>query len=419
MSEYQEAVLGAILLDNDLYHRAGLLPIHFTDRKARRAYDAIRAAIERGEPANLVTVGGMLDPHDIPWLAGLTDYPGGSSDAYIRKVKAEAQHHWLWRLSTEAKERLEAGEDCVAVQEFLEDGLTKISTHGHEEVRHLNDGLKSFVDELERRYAMFNSGQIAGVTTGFEILDLDFGGFEGGKLYYVGARPSQGKSALLLNFALGAARAGRRVGMITLESSEREAYARAFAQIESVPNQNLRTGNVGKYMPKIINAATIVSELPVWICDNPDLTTTQVAMVARKMVSVHKVECLYIDYLQYIRADKEVEERRDHVAATSRALKALARRLDVPIVVAAQLRRDADGRWPHLGDFAESSQIEKDADVAMLLHEERDAGVERHWIMIAKNRDGATRNREVVFEKDFARFVAGISDNVVDTDSWP
>lgn len=412
MSDYQDAVLGAMLTDNDLYHRAGLLPVHFTNPKQRRAYEAIKGAIESGAPANLVTVGKMLEPQDLPWLASLTDLAGGSSDSYIKNVKEEARHHWLWRLSTEARERLEMGEDATAVQEFMEEGLTKISTHGHDEVKFFGDGVTQFVEELERRYEMFKADQIPGVTTGMMSLDLDFGGFEGGKLYYIGARPSQGKSALLLNFVFGAARAGHKVGLITLESSDREAYARAFAQLQNVPNSNLRTGNIARHMPKIMSAATAVEKLPVWICDNPDLTVSQVKMVARKMAVVHKVEALYVDYLQYIRADKEEEERRDHVAATSRALKALARRLDVPVICAAQLRRDADGRWPHLGDFAESSQIEKDADVAMLIHEEKDAGNERHWIMIAKNRDGATRNREVTFEKDFARFVAGHDDSV-------
>jgi len=404
MSEYQDAVLGAMLQDNDLYHRAGLLPIHFADNRARRAYDAMRAVIEAGEPANIVTVGRMLDVQDAPWLAGLTDLPGGSSESYIKRVKEEAVHYWLWRLSTEAKERLEMGETSETVQNFLEDGLTKIATHGQDEVRYFGDGVSSFVEELERRYQMFGSDEIPGITTGMLSLDLDFGGFESGKLYYIGARPSKGKSALLLNFLVAAARRGRKGGLITLESSEREAYARVFSQLESIPNQSLRTGNIGNHMPKIASASMAVEKWPVWICDNPDLSVSQVRMVARKMVVVHHVEALYVDYLQYIRADKEDEERRDHVAATSRALKALARRLDVPVICAAQLRRDADGRWPHLGDFAESSQVEKDADVAMLIHEEQDAGEVKTWIDVAKNRDGATRKRLVEFEKDFARF---------------
>lgn len=407
MSDYQDAVLGAILMDNELYHRAGLLPMHFADPKRRRAYEAIRGLIESGEPANLVTVGKQIGQSDVPWLASLTDLPGGSSEVYIRKVKDEARHHWLWRLVTEAKERIEAGERNEEMLNFLEEGLTQIALHGHEDVRHLADGVSGFVEELEERYKMFSTNQIPGVTTGIDGLDLSFGGFEAGKLYYIGARPSQGKSALLLNFALAAANAGRAVGLITLESSEKEAYARLFAQIERIPNSDLRTGNIGKHMPRIGTAAQAVKELPVWICDNPDLTTSEVKIVARKMVVVHHVEAVYVDYLQYIRADKEDEERRDHVAATSRALKALARRLNVPVIVAAQLRRDADGRWPHLGDFAESSQIEKDADVAILLHHEQDAGEEKSWLCIAKNRDGATVNKQVWFDKEHARFVPG------------
>ncbi len=405
MSEYQQAVLGAILLDNDLYHRAGLIPQHFTDGRTRAVYEAISGLIEAGEPANLVTVSKQTEGVDVGWLSSLTDLGGGSSDAYLKRVKDEARHHWLWRLSAEAKERLEAGDAAVDIQNFLEDGLTKISLHGHDEVRHLSEGLEGFLDEMERRYEMFRQDTIAGVPTGFDELDGLFGGFEGGKLYYVGARPSQGKSALLLNFITAAAEAGEPVGLITLESSEREALARFTSQTQNVPNENLRTGILsGPSFAKIGAAIDSIKGWPVWVCDSPDLTLSQVKMVARKMAVVHKVKALYVDYLQYIRPDKEDADRKDQVALASRGLKALARRLDVPVICAAQLRRDADGREPHLGDFAESSQIEKDADVAMLLHHWTDAGNEYSKIIVAKNRDGETRPVHVWFDKEHARF---------------
>ena len=404
MSDYEDAVLGALLQDNDLFHRAGLIPEHFTNAKARAVYQTITGLIESGQPANLVTV--AKEVGDAAWVSSLTDLGGGSSEAYLRRVKDDARHHWLWRLSSEAKERLESGADSSEVQNYLEDGLTKISLHGHDDVRAISEGLAGFVDEMERRYEMYKADKIPGIPTGLSALNAMFGGFEGGKLYYIGARPSKGKSALLLNFLTAAAEAGESVGLITLESSEQEAIARLTSQLENVANESLRTGILSKgSFEKISLAMKAIQGWPVWVCDNPDLTLTQVKMVARKMAVVHHVKGVYVDYLQYIQPDRENAERRDQVALASRGLKALARRLNVAVICAAQLRRDADNREPHLGDFAESSQIEKDADVAMLIHDWTDNGEENHRIIVAKNRDGETGPVRVVFDKSHAKFV--------------
>lgn len=407
MSEYQDVMLARILYDNDVWHRAGLVPQHFTSPKARAAYQAISALLERGEPANLVTVAKEHPEIDRVWLAELTSMEsGGPAEYYVSKVKQEAKHHWLWRLTGEAKEQLEAGESTDGVLEFIEDGLTKITMAGREDdIRHVSQGLPEFIDELERREKLARAGEIPGVPTGFDRFDGMLGGFEKGKLYYVGARPSQGKSALLLNFVAAAAKAGRRVGIISLESSEREIYARFFSANFGVPNNHLRSGLlVGKDKANIALAVDAVKDWPVWICDNPDLDLANLKTVARKLAVVHKVDILYIDYLQYVQESRPGVDRKDHVAEVSRGFKGLARRLDLPVVAAAQLRREADGRAPTIGDFAESSGLEKDADAALLLHHREDAGQTHSWIIAAKVRDGETGWVPVSFVKEHVRF---------------
>jgi replicative DNA helicase len=127
-------------------------------------------------------------------------------------------------------------------------------------------------------------------------------------------------------------------------------------------------------------------------------------VIARKMAVVHRVDVIFVDYLQYVAESRSGMDRKDHVAEVSRGLKGLARRLDIPVVAAAQLRRDADGRIPTIGDFAESSGLEKDADAALLLHHKQDAGVEYSWIIAAKVRDGETGNVRVEFDKKHVRF---------------
>lgn len=403
MSEMQRVMLGQIFHDPDTWHRAGLVSEHFTDGFCRMVYEAIGQVMEAGEPLSLLTVKQRVPDIDAARLAQLTDAPRGNWSFYADRVKEEARRYWLRRLMAEAVEQIDRGDGTDQVYGYVEDGLVKIALAGKEDVRLMAEGLKGYIEELEDRHN--HPGQLPGITTGFEAFDLVFGGFERQKLYYIGARPSQGKSALLLNFLAHAARAGAKCGLLSLESSEREAYARLFAQTQNIENGKLRLGYFRDAdMKRIVDAATEIYDWPVWISDNPELTVSEVKTVCRKMVIAHGVEILYVDYLQYIREDEDGVERRDHVAATSRALKAIARQLNVPVVCAAQLRRDADGRRPMLGDFAESSQVEKDADVAILLHEWVDAGIEYHQVCVEKNRDGRTLDIPVVFDKEFARF---------------
>jgi len=407
VSEYQRAILGMMIEEPDIWHKAGLIPTHFTDATYRKVYTGMTKLYESGEPVDLVTLNSVLPDVTASDVAELTTNAPSSSrwEYYAAKVKDEARRHWLWRLAGEAKESIENGEATDQVIGDIEDGLVKIALAGRDYVTHIGEGLVEFVNILEERYK--RRGEIPGVTTGFDPLDILFGGFEPQKLYYIGARPSKGKSALLLNFVRAGAEAEKRCGLISLESSKEEAYSRLFSNIGNIRNSDIRHGFIGGSLSKLTDAASRVQEWPVWLCDDPQLTVSEVKTVARKMVIAHGVDCLYIDYLQYIRPDVDGLERREHVAATSRALKALARQLHVPVVCAAQLRRDADNHWPHMGDFGESSALEKDADVALLLHSEEDAGYERTWFCIEKNRDGATQHIEVVFDKEHARFSIG------------
>jgi len=406
VSDYQRALIGQILVEPEILHRAGLTSHHFTDAFLRAVFGTMGRVVESGEPLDILSLRAANQDLDAGRLAELTDNVPTTANwqYYARKVREEARRHWLWRLTSEAKERLEGEQGTDEVLSFVEDGLVSIALSGEQQVGHIKDGLVEFVNELEERWR--RRGQLPGLTTGFEQLDILFGGFEAQKLYYIGARPAMGKSTLLLNFLQAAAVAGHRVGLISLESSKEEAVSRLFANLGSIRNSDIRHGYIGKAFDKLTVAASTVSEWNAWVCDNPQLTLSELKTVARKMVIAHKVEVLYVDYIQYVRPERDGVERREHVAETSRGLKALARQLHVPVVCAAQLRRDSDGRWPHMGDFAESASLERDADVALLLHSEGQGDAENHWFCVAKNRDGATQNIQVHFAKDYARFVA-------------
>ena len=406
MSDYQNAILGQILLDADVWHRAGLIPQHFVNPWCREVFTTMTHVLESGEPLDMVTLKKTNVSLDSSRLAELTDsVPSASNyEFYAEKVKEEARRHWLWRLAGDAKEQLEGETSTDEVLGSIEDGLVKIALAGRSHVHHLKDGPMDYVNVLEERYN--RKGELPGVTTGFEALDEMFGGFEAEKLYYIGARPSKGKSALLLNMLKSAAESGRKGGLISLESSTHEAYSRLFADLGQIHNSDIRKGFFGGSFGKITAAAEKVHGWDCWICDDPELTVSELKTVARKMVIAHGVEVLFVDYLQYIRTDKSRlrDPRHEQVAETSRALKALARSLGIPIVAAVQLTRAADDHVPRLGDFAESSGCEKDADVAILIHSEGGGDTEQTWLKVQKNRDGQTGDVVVRFEKEYARF---------------
>ena len=402
MSEYQEIVLGQMLMDNNVWHESGLVSRHFTNGWCRQVFDTISSLIESGHPANIVTVTQaktVIDPYRVPEL---TDKVIGDWRYNANQVKLESRRHFLLTALKAGAERIESGADADAVISDIEDELVQIALTGQEDVRPISQNLAPFIDKLEERF--LKKGELPGISTGYAQLDAITGGFEPGRLWYLGARPSKGKSALLLNMLSNVASEQVRCGLISLESSEIEAYGRIFANKGSIFNDSIRAGTFRTTdLERIKSVSEQVGKWKTWICDNPEMTISQVKSVSRKMVIAHHVQVLFIDYLQYIREDVDDLARKDHVAATSRALKAIARQLNVPVVCAAQLRRDVDDRrnnWPRLGDFAESSQVEKDADVALLLHEEDD----KNWWCIEKNRDGGKGVIPVEFDMDHTRF---------------
>jgi len=259
------------------------------------------------------------------------------------------------------------------------------------------------------------NGKLIGVTTGFSVLDDMFGGFRAGA-YYVGGRPSQGKTALMLTMARHAMESGKNVGIISIESSKIDLIARLLSARANVLADNLKTAQFkdGDY--------TRLEETNKWLSENGGVvyfnTKTDVdtmEAVARVMVKIHKVDIIYVDYLQRVHAPGF--NKQEQVANASRAITDIAKGLQVPVVCLAQTGRqaDVDGAKPELSHFQHSSAIEQDADVAMIIHTvkvkpngnpesyQREAR-EETYLSVLKNRDGEIADVPVFFNKKYARF---------------
>ncbi|QYU67436.1 replicative DNA helicase [Leptolyngbya sp. 15MV] len=239
--------------------------------------------------------------------------------------------------------------------------------------------------ELERLESADGRG-ISGLPTGFHDLDKLLSGLQPGEMIVLAARPSMGKTALALNLAEQVARGGRTpeeaprgspvaVGVFSLEMSKASLVQRLLSAFSQVDSQRIRTGQLSaQERATIRTCAEGLIETPVHIDDTPGLAVLQLRSRARRMVAQHGVGCIIIDYLQLLSAPGAGRESRQvEVSAISRGIKALARELNVPVVVLSQLNRASEqreGNRPRMSDLRESGSIEQDADVVLLLHRE-------------------------------------------------
>lgn len=253
---------------------------------------------------------------------------------------------------------------------------------------------------MERIIARSKSnGAIPGLSFGMESLDFATLGAQNGQLIIIGARPSEGKSALAAQLIRHMSREVK-AGLLTIESDEMEVTFRLLAGEGQIDSRKLQTGRLTEF--DMVSLKNGLSQLDgrrdnIMIHDKPGIRLTQLQTTARQMVR-QGVKIIFVDYLQLVRIPAK-KDKREEVGEVSTSLKALARELDIPIVALAQLGRDSDNRRPHLGDFQHSSQIEQDADQCWLIWHKRDdkGQIEESRIIVAKARDGTRRDVRVRF----------------------
>lgn len=402
MTQDEKAIIGQMLLDESVYHDCGLRTAQFSESFGRRVHSAISDLVARGVKPDIMTVTDSIGFNHAADISSLTSMVGSAANwmYYRDRVRNDFRRRELTRLSSVVKDCADEPDTAL---EKIEDRLIAIYSDANDgEVVEAKLALRKVVDRTEERFK--RKGELPGIATGITDLDALILGFEASKLYYVGGRPSMGKSALVGNFAVAAANAGKRVGIISLESADTELMTRLLAAETNVDSRNLSTGNLHESdFGRLMDAAGKIADWPMWIYDNPNATLEDIRRRMRQMVLYHKVEIIFLDYLQLITPSGRTMEFREHVARCSTALKGAARSLRIPVVATAQLRRDTQTRRPNLADFSETSQIEKDADVAILIHRDDEAN---YWLLTDKNRDGRTGDVPVTFLAPTVRFVA-------------
>ena len=429
--EAEQAVIAAMLMDTDAILRAGehVDDTMFYDERHRRIFRAMIAISQRSEVVDPVTLGNELARRGELDASGGKEYIGELIDAvptaanveyHAKIVKEKALLRRLIETSTTII--TEAFQGRATAEELLDDAEQRIFQVSQQR------GLQGFtrVKELmwptmERIEALQRGGKtITGVASGFADLDELTSGFQPADLVIIAARPSMGKTALVLNIAQYAAiEKNVPVALFSLEMSKESLVQRMLTAEGRVDAQKMRKGLLrDEDYSRLARAAGILSGAPIWIDDSAAITLLEIRSKARRLKADQDIGMVVIDYLQLIQGPSSSESRQQEISQISRSLKALAKELAVPVVALSQLSRAPEQRAgdhrPQLSDLRESGAIEQDADVVMFIYRQEvyDGATDkdgnslegRAEVIVGKQRNGPIGLVNLFFHKAYTRF---------------
>jgi replicative DNA helicase len=308
----------------------------------------------------------------------------------------------------------------VTAQELLDEAESKIFHVSQQQTRDGFTRIKELLwPTMERIEALQRGGKtVTGVASGFTDLDEMTSGFQPADLVIVAARPSMGKTSLVLNIAQHVGtKTDLTVGLFSLEMSKEQLFLRMLTGEARIDAHRLRGGFLGERdWGRLSQAIGTLSEAKIFIDDTPSIGVLEMRAKCRRLASEHGLHLVVVDYIQLMQGRGRFENRTLELASISRSLKGLAKELSVPIVVLSQLSRAPESRSDHrpqLSDLRESGALEQDADVVVFIYREdmymdksappTDAqGVAE--LIIAKQRNGPTGVVKLAFIREFTRF---------------
>jgi len=385
-----------------------LSPEHFETEQHADLFRRIRELTAESQPADPVSVADSFERDGKRAMATLALRIASEAQTTAQPSVFADRIRMTWRIRQTRGIAVDLGNATqdsdvdAAIERLL--GLQVTETR-HEWTA--KDAVKRTMDEL----GAIDAGTAPRpVTTGLADLDKIIGGFHRGDLIVIGGRPSMGKTSLALCMARAAARAGHVTGLISGEQPVDQVSARLLSLGSSIPATRFRTGMSKQEWDTVGRAMTSSARLPMWIYDRSAPTLAECVRVARRWKHRHDLAALYVDYLQ--RIEGHGERKFEQVAGVVRGLKNLARDLDIPVIVPAQVSRQVEQRKPpipRMGDLSDSSEIEKEADQVLMIYrdevydpETKKKGIAR--IIIEKNRHGPTGYIECAFEAETMRF---------------
>ena len=421
----ERSVLGAMLIDQEAVAAAMeiLTPDDFYQKQYGIVFQAMTALYAEGKPVDVITLQDRLKEMDVPDEVASLEYIGemlttlpvsSNVRTYARIVRDKASLRSLIRTSEEVVNTCYAG--TMPVADIMEESERKLfqvlRQRSENDFVPISQVVMSTLDNIEK--ASRAKGPVTGLATGFTDLDFKTAGLQNSDLILIAARPSMGKTAFALNIAeYMAFRKHLNVALFSLEMSKEQLMNRLFSLESRVDAQALRTGALSDAdWASLIESAGVIGRSNLIIDDTPGISVTELRSRCRKYKLEHDLDIVLIDYLQLMQGSRRTESRQQEISDISRALKGLARELDVPVVALSQLSRAVEQRPDHrpmLSDLRESGAIEQDADVVMFLYREDyyNKDTERKDIaevIIAKQRNGPIGTVELAWLPRYTKF---------------
>jgi replicative DNA helicase len=423
--EAEQSVLGSLLIDRDAIIRIAsyVRAADFYRAAHGIIYEAIVNLYNRREPTDLITLVDELRRNGRLEDAGGETYLTELIAAVPTAVHVEYYGRIVERTAT-LRRLIAAGTEVVSIGynesndveqaiDLSEQAIFAVAQRrSTRDFRSIGEILEQYFDRLDTLHQ--HKGTVVGVPTGFADLDKLTGGLQKSDLIIVAARPAVGKSSLGLGIAYNAAvRFGKTVGLFVLEMSAEQIVQRMLAMETGIDSHRLRLGYIDdSEWSSVTRAFGRLSEANIFIDDTASASIMDVRSKSRRLHAERGLDLLIIDYLQLMTASGRSDNRVQEISAISRALKGLARELDVPVIALAQLSRAVETRQSHvpmLSDLRESGSIEQDADIVAFIYREDvyDPDTERKGIadlIVAKHRNGPVGTVHLRFFDRTARF---------------
>jgi replicative DNA helicase len=343
----------------------------------------------------------------LPDVANVTHYAEIVHDKSIKRQLIATAQRILTTCSLDqggAREAVEVAQRDVyrIAEDTLTGGLVHIRGIAEHELKNLEESRTTH-------------STLTGTDTGFVRLNELTSGLQRKDLVILAARPSMGKTSLGLNICAHAAlRGGKKVAIFSLEMAAEQLVRRLLAAEARVDQRRLATGYLAKSdWPKLTMAAQALQDVNIWIDDSPGATVLELSAKARRLKQEQGIDLVMVDYMQLMSGGTRFNSRHEEVSAISRGLKAIAKELDVPMLVLSQLSRQPERRGgdhrPQLSDLRESGSIEQDADVVMFIirpamYDPDTEDPRKAELIIAKQRNGPTGEIDLIFQNEYTRF---------------
>lgn len=407
-------------------HETFYLPAH------QEIYKALYAIRESNRPVEFITIAGYLrDRNMLDAVGG----PAYLNELYVMLPSAANIGFYLDELLSKhvlrriievctqfARRSYEEQDKPQILLDEVEKEIFQIAgDRFKEKVPGMKDMVMRAIADIQKLYD--SRGKITGAETGFKVFDQMTDGLHGAEMIVIAARPSMGKTAFAMNIAEHmAVEKGLPVAVFSLEMSAQQLVQRLLCSLARVNLGNIRNGFLSERdFPALMAAAERLAKSKIFIDDTSSIEILALRAKARRLKAKENIQAIFIDYLQLIRSpgDRNNDNRQLEIADISANLKALAKELNIPIVVLAQLNRNPEQRTgeskgrPRLSDLRESGSIEQDADLVGLLvrdeyYAETDEAKEemrgKATLIIAKQRNGPVGDVPLTFLKEFTRF---------------